>query len=279
MTRIAVTGVTGNLGRLVVEDLLAKVPPGDLVALARTPEKAADLPGRGVEVRRGDHDDAVSLDAALKGIEVLFLVSGPDMTPGVRLRQHRTVIDRAVRAGVRRIVYTGAAGAENDPVVGGPAADHTATEKALHESGTAYTVLRNALYSEAFLGTALAQARQTGEITSSTGGRPLNTARLRDLALAASAALTGAGHEKATYELYGPLWTYPELAAALARVLGGPVGYREVTDAEAGWLGSLFPAVRAGALATTGPDLARLLGRPAAGLEETAAALAARMGG
>ncbi|MFI6454539.1 NAD(P)H-binding protein [Streptosporangium amethystogenes] len=276
MTRIAVTGVTGNLGRLVVEDLLAKVPPGDLVALARTPEKAADLPGRGVEVRRGDHDDAVSLDAALQGIEVLLLVSGPDMTPGVRLRQHRTVIDRAVRAGVRRIVYTSAAGAENGQ---GPAADHPATEEALHTSGTAYTVLRNALYSEAFLGTALAQARQTGEITSSTGGRPLNTARLRDLALAASAALTGAGHENATYELYGPLWTYPELAVALARVLGGPVGYREVTDAEAGWLGSLFPAVRAGALAATGPDLARLLGRPAAGLEETAAALAARMGG
>ncbi|MGW0591134.1 NAD(P)H-binding protein [Streptosporangium sp. NPDC002607] len=276
MTRIAVTGVTGNLGRLVVEDLLAKVPPGDLVALARTPEKAADLPGRGVEVRRGDHDDAACLDAALQGIEVLLLVSGPDMTPGVRVRQHRTVIDRAVRAGVRRIVYTSAAGAENGQ---GPAADHTATERALRESGTAYTVLRNALYSEAFLGTALAQARQTGEITSSTGGRPLNTARLRDLALAASAALTGAGHENATYELHGPLWTYPELAVALTRVLGSPVGYREITDAEAGWLGSLFPAVRAGALAATGPDLARLLGRPAAGLEETAAALAARMGG
>lgn len=107
------TGVTGNLGRLVIEDLLTRVPPRDLVALARTPEKAGDLPGRGVEVRHCDHDDAASVDAALAGVGVLLLVSGSDMTPGIRVRQHRTVVDAAVRAGVRRVVYTGGAGAED----------------------------------------------------------------------------------------------------------------------------------------------------------------------
>ncbi|MER6829167.1 NAD(P)H-binding protein [Streptosporangium sp. NPDC000563] len=273
---IAVTGVTGNLGRLVIEDLLARVPARDLVALARTPKKAEDLLGGGVEVRHCDHDDAASVDAALAGIEVLLLVSGPDMTPGVRVRQHRAVVEAAVRAGVRRVVYTSAVGAEDGR---GPVADHTATERALREAGPAYTVLRNALYSEAFLGAALVQAGKEGEITSSTGGRPLNTARLRDLALAASAALTGSGHENATYELLGPLWTYPELAEVLTRVLGRPIEHREITDAEAGWLGGVFPAVRAGALATTGSDLARLLGRPPSGLEETVTALVARTAG
>ncbi|MEV0754057.1 NAD(P)H-binding protein [Streptosporangium sp. NPDC050280] len=273
---IAVTGVTGNLGRLVIEDLLARVPARDLVALARTPKKAEDLLGGGVEVRHCDHDDAASVDAALAGIEVLLLVSGPDMTPGVRVRQHRTVVDAAVRAGVLRVVYTSAVGAEDGR---GPVADHTATERALREAGPAYTVLRNALYSEAFLGAALAQAGKEGEITSSTAGRPLNTARFRDLALAASAALTGSGHENATYELLGPLWTYPELAEVLTRVLGRPIEHREITDAEAGWLGGVFPAVRAGALAATGSDLARLLGRPPSGLEETVTALVARTAG
>ncbi|GAA4198430.1 SDR family oxidoreductase [Streptosporangium oxazolinicum] len=276
MTRIAVTGVTGNLGRLVVEDLLTRVPPGDLVALARTPEKAGDLPGRGVEVRHCDHDDTASVDTALAGIDVLLLVSGPDLTPGVRVRQHRTVVDAADRAGVRRVVYTSGAGAEDGQ---GPVADHTATERALREAGPAYTVLRNAPYSEAFLGAALAQAGKEGEITSSTGGQPLNTARFRDLALAASAALTGSGHENATYELRGPLWTYPELAEVLTRVLSRPVEHREITDAEAGWLGGVFPAVRAGALAETGPDLARLLDRPPSSLEETVTALIARTAG
>ncbi|WP_245966245.1 NAD(P)H-binding protein [Sphaerisporangium album] len=273
MTKIALTGVTGNLGRIAVEDLLGRAGPAGVVALARTPEKAAPLAARGVEVRHADYDLPDTLDGALAGVEVLLLVSGPDLTPGVRVAQHQAVVERAVRAGVRRIVYTSALGADDGE---GFAADHGVTEKAIAASGLSYTFLRNALYSEAFVGAALAQARQIGTVTSSTGGRPLNTARLRDLALAASAALTGTGHENAVYELRGPLWTYPELAEALAAALGGPVGYREVTDAEAGWLGALAPMVRAGALAETGPDLERLLGRPATDLPGTIAALLAR---
>ncbi|MEV6986184.1 NAD(P)H-binding protein [Sphaerisporangium sp. NPDC051017] len=273
MTKIAVTGVTGNLGRIAVDDLLGRVSPADVVALARTPEKAAPLAARGVEVRHGDYDRPDTLDGALAGVEVLLLVSGPDLTPGVRVAQHEAVIERAVRAGVRRIVYTSGLGADSGQ---GFAADHGLTEKAIAASGLSHTFLRNALYSEAFLGAALAEARQKGTVTSSTGGRPLNTARLRDLALAASAALTGTGHENATYELRGPLWTYPRLAEALAAALGVPVEYREVDDAEAGWLGSLGPAVRAGAFAETGPDLERLLGRPATDLAGTVEALLAR---
>ena len=44
MTTYAITGASGHLGRLVVQELLARgVPASDVVALARTPEKAADL--------------------------------------------------------------------------------------------------------------------------------------------------------------------------------------------------------------------------------------------
>ncbi|WP_371785832.1 NAD(P)H-binding protein [Streptosporangium subroseum] len=275
MTKIAITGVTGNFGRIVIEDLLTRVSPGDLVAVVRTSGKAADLTGRGVEVRHGDYDDPASLDTAFGGVDLLLLVSGSDLTPGVRVVQHRTVVERAAKAGVRRIVYTSAIGAESGQ---GSSADHAATEKMIGESGLTYTVLRNTLYSEAFVGTALAQANETGEVVSSIASRPLNTARLRDLALAAGAVLSGSGHDNATYELRGPLWTYPELAEALAKVLRRPVAYREVTDAEAGWLGSLFPMVRAGAFARTTPDLSRLLGRPATGLEDTIAAFIERVG-
>ncbi|GAA2097575.1 NAD(P)H-binding protein [Actinomadura alba] len=273
MAEIAVTGATGNLGRIVIEDLLTRVGPEDLIAIARTPGKAADLTERGLEVRHGDYGDAGSLDGALAGVRTLLLVSSPDLTPGVRVVQHRAVIDAAARAGVRRLVYTSGIGAGDGLDFG---ADHSATEQALEKSGLTRTVLRNALYSEAFLGTALAQASRTGEVTSATEGQRLSTARLRDLALAASAALTGDGHENATYDLYGPLWTYAELAETLSGVLGKPVAHREVTDAEAGWLGALFPLVRSGALTRTGGDLERLLGRPPAGLHETVTALIER---
>lgn len=49
-----ITGVTGKLGRVAVEDLLSRVPAGEVAAVARDPRKAADLAARGVDVRQGD---------------------------------------------------------------------------------------------------------------------------------------------------------------------------------------------------------------------------------
>src|SRR4051794_11400412 len=109
MTTFAVTGVTGHLGRLVVAELLARgVPTADVVALARTPEKAADL---GVPVRRADYSDPATLGDALAGVDVLLLVSGTEL--GQRVAQHTNVVKAAAAAGVRRVAYTSIANAEH----------------------------------------------------------------------------------------------------------------------------------------------------------------------
>ncbi len=89
MTKIAVTGVTGNLGRVALEDLLTKKPSGGLIAIARSPEKAARFAAKGVEVRYGDFNTPSTLDAALAGVEQLLLVSGSDLTSGIRVKQHQ----------------------------------------------------------------------------------------------------------------------------------------------------------------------------------------------
>ena len=69
---IAITGATGQLGRLVVQRLKEKVPAGEIVAIARSAAKAADL---GVEVREADYDRPETLEAALAGVDTLLLVS------------------------------------------------------------------------------------------------------------------------------------------------------------------------------------------------------------
>src|SRR3954449_564425 len=115
MTVTAVTGATGQLGHLIVEGLLsAEVPAGNVVALARTPEKAADLQARGVAVRLADYDAPGTLPAALAGIEQLMLVSASE--PGRRVPQHAAVIDAAKAAGVSRIVYTSITRADTNPM-------------------------------------------------------------------------------------------------------------------------------------------------------------------
>ena len=269
---IVVTGATGKLGRIVVEDLLTKLPADQVAVVARTPERAEDLAERGVEVRQGAYDDPASLETAFAGADKLLFVSSPDVAPGVRPRQHGQVVDAARTAGVGHIVYTSAIGADDGALF---LADHTITEAAIRSSGLTYTLLRNTFYTEEFVNSGLAAAVEAGELTAPALAHPLVTATRADLALAASAVLVGDGHDDAVYELRGPGWTFPELAEALASVAGRPVTFREVAD-DASPLAFIVPLLRRREFGQPTTDLEKLLGRPATGVEP---ALRAALGG
>ncbi|MFE7405991.1 SDR family oxidoreductase [Isoptericola sp. NPDC057559] len=280
---IAVTGTSGHLGRLVVESLLARgAAPADVVALARSTEKVADLAARGVVVREADYDRPETLVPALDGVDVLVLVSGSAV--GQRARQHGAVIDAAKGAGVGRVVYTSAPHADTSPLVLAP--EHKATEELLAASGLSTTVLRNGWYTENYLGD-VQQARETGEIAHSVGDGRVASASRADYAEAAAVVALDAhrdgGHDGAVYELSGDVaWDFDELAATAAEVLGRPVAYRPLTAEEhrdallaagldegtAGFVVALDGDTRAGLLAETSGDLARLVGRPTTPLAE-----------
>ena len=74
MTTYAVTGATGKLGRLVLDELLQQADADDVVALARDPSALADYAAKGVQVRRADYDDPASVDAALEGVDRVLLL-------------------------------------------------------------------------------------------------------------------------------------------------------------------------------------------------------------
>lgn len=73
---LAVTGATGGLGTLVIDALLRRVPPTQVVALARDPDKTAPIAAKGVEVREFDYDRPGALGDALVGVNRLLLISG-----------------------------------------------------------------------------------------------------------------------------------------------------------------------------------------------------------
>ena len=263
---ITVTGVTGKLGGIVLDDLRSRVPADQIVAVARTPEKV----DAGVEVRRGDYDDPASLRAAFAGADVLLLVSSPDVTPGVRPRQHGNAITAAVEAGVGRIVYTSGIHAKDGPAF---LRDHGATEDLLAASGVPFTLLRNTFYEEALVNPGLREAVAAGELLGADKGVPVNFATLRDLGLAASAALTEDGHAGAVHELRGPLWTVAELAATLTEVAGTPVAYRAVDSASLGPAAFVHDLVAEGLFREPSEDLAKLLGREPTSLRDAVAAV------
>jgi len=276
---IAVTGATGHLGRLVIDELRRSRPAGSLVAIARDASRAQDLAEAGVLVREAAYEDRAALVRALAEVRVLLLVSGSEV--GRRVEQHRNVVEAAVEAGVEHVVYTSAPRADTSALVLAP--EHRATEEMLRDSGLAWTILRNNWYTENYVGT-LAQAAETGEIVSAAGEGRVASASRADLAAGAAAVLLGEGHEGKVYELGGDhAWDFHELAAAASKVVGREGVYKPV-DAEtlrsilvqhagldegtAGFVVQLDLDIAAGLLAETTGELSALLGRPTTPLEE-----------
>lgn len=273
---IAVTGATGQLGRLIIENLKSKVAADGIVALVRSPEKAGDL---GVEARAFDYSRADQLDPALAGVDTLMLVSSSEI--GQRTAQHRNVIEAAKQAGVGRIVYTSVLHADTSPL--DLAAEHRETEAALAEAGIPTTILRNGWYSENYAGS-VKGARMSGALVGSAGEGRVSSAARADYAEAAAVVLTSAGHKGKTYELAGDeAWTLPDLAAAISLQTGRDIPYKDLPEADyaavlkgagvpegfaqaiAGW----DVAASKGALFDDGHQLSALIGRPTTPLAQT----------
>ena len=135
----AITGATGQLGRLVIDTLLESVPPAQIVAIVRSAAKAADLAARGVQIRVADYEQPASLVAALAGVDKLLLISSSEI--GRRAAQHRAVIDAAKAARVSLLAYTSVLHADRSTL--GLAEEHRQTEQMLKASGVPTVLLRN----------------------------------------------------------------------------------------------------------------------------------------
>jgi len=270
---VAVTGASGQLGRLVVEALLRR-EAGPIVAIVRDPSKVADLADRGVEVRQASYDDAEALDRALAGVDRLLLVSGTDF--GKRVDQHTTVIRAAERAGVQLLAYTSIPVATENPMI--LAQEHRGTEAALAASTVPYTVLRNGWYWENYLG-GLAPAIEGGVLYGAAGQGRVSAAARADYAEAAAVVLSTDGHAGQVYELGGDEHlTYSDLAQVISQVSGKPVRYQDLPEADyvaalegaglpdylAKGLADADTGISKGLLEVTTGDLHKLIGRPAA---------------
>lgn len=276
---IAITGATGQLGRLVVQKLKEKINPGDIVGLVRSPEKAADL---GITVRAADYTQPATLEAALQGIDTLLLISGNDI--GHRTAQHANVINAAKKSGVKRIVYTSLLRADTSPLSLAP--EHAQTEAQLKQSGLVYTILRNGWYTENYTG-AIAPALAHGALYGSAKDGKISSAPRADYADAAVAALTGTGHDGKIYELAGDTsYTLTQLAAEVSRQTGKDIPYRDIPEADyaaalkgaglpeglAAAIASWDVGVSHGALYDDGRQLSKLIGRPTGSLQDAVAA-------
>ena len=272
---IIVTGATGQLGSLIVNKLMDRVPADRIGVSVRDPQKAADLEARGVRVRQGDFGDADSLRHAFEGAtQILLVSSNARASGGDPLAQHSNAIDAAKAVGAKRIVYTSqmAASATSDFP---PARDHAVTEAMLAKSGLAWTALRHGFYAESGM-MINNYGLTTGTIEAPADGKVSWTTRA-DLAEADAIILADVGRfDGATPPLTAAeAIDLEEFAAIASDVLGRPVSRKVLSDEEfrakmaargapEGALTmalGLYVAARNGEFATVDPTLETLLGR------------------
>lgn len=114
--KIFMTGATGYIGQHLARELLAQ--GNDVVALVRSEEKARKLTAAGAACVIGDLNDKASIQKGMAGCEAVFHLAAyarvwPDekaIFQEVNIAGTRTILEAALKAGVKKVVFTSTAG-------------------------------------------------------------------------------------------------------------------------------------------------------------------------
>jgi uncharacterized protein YbjT (DUF2867 family) len=269
-----ITGATGEIGSRVVMRLLER---GERLRIfARDAQKGRARFGDRVEIAVGDLGDAASLQAALAGVETLFLVnSGPELA-----RRDEAAAYAAKAAGVKRLVKLSSMDAQQNNV--GTGAWHAKGEMVIRKSGIRFTFVEpSGFMSNALFWAPLIKAE--GVVRSYTGDGKISFIHPDDIAAVATEALTMPEYERACLPISGPeALSYGEMTAKIAAGSGRAIRFEEISEEEerkimGGWGEteemveahiSIYRAIRDGRLATVTNTVDRVLGRKAISFDQ-----------
>jgi NAD(P)H dehydrogenase (quinone) len=277
---ILITGATGQLGRKIIHSLMNKgTPANQIVAGARTVEKANNLAEQGVIVRHFDYNNPTSLTTALVGVKRMVLVSSSEV--GQRATQHENVINAAKQAQLELVAYTSLLKASTSSLA--LAKEHVLTEQALRKSGLAYALLRNSWYSENYTAN-IVPALEHGAVLGSAKDGKYATASRDDYAEAAAVVITSDNQAGKIYELAGDeAFTLDQYADTLSELANKPVIYQDLPaeeytqilikmglpEAFASLLSDADVGASKGDLYSDSNDLSTLIGRPTTSIKQS----------
>jgi NAD(P)H dehydrogenase (quinone) len=273
---IVVTGSTGRVGGLVVQELARRGEPMRLLVRDRSRAPQIDR----AEIVVADYDDPDTLAAALDEGDRVFMVSlwiGGD----ARLALHRSFVDAATRARVGQLVYLSFVNAAPDAVFS-HAREHGATEEMIRRSGLSWTAIRNSMYADDIPGwfDPDGVAREPGD------GARMSFSHRPEIAEAIAVVLTEQGHDGEVYDITTPeSVSMGDLARIASEVTGAPYRYEPSSDEEwlerwraqgrTGWSleagRTSYEALRAGEFDVVSDDYRKLTGRRPATIAEVIA--------
>lgn len=277
--KILVTGATGKLGSLVVENLLKLTSTENIAVSVRDITKANYLKEKGIEVRFGDFDKPESLTTAFKGIDKLLIIS-TDGDNDTRIRQHKNAINAAKENNVKFIAYTSVGKADTNTLP--LAIVHKETEKSIIETKIPYSFLRNNWYLENEI-SSFKEAVTTNIWTNSIDDAKVSWALRKDYAEAIAKVLVTDGHENTVYELSRKPVSVKELVGEISKVTGKEITVNNIDKTQYSemlksnglpepvveFIVSLQTSITNGSLNVESEDFEKLLGHPVTSIEDS----------
>lgn len=222
--KIAVTSASGQLGSAITKALIQEIGKENVIAIARTPKKAAHLD---VEVRKGDYNSREEFNEALKGVDKVLLVSGMD-EPQKRIQQHRNVIEAAKQNGVQKIVYTSIVGDEKNTAFSPVVQSNRQTEEDIRNPGLDFVIGRNGIYIEPDLEYIDTYIKEGGITNCAADGKCTYTSRL-ELGFAYAQILLNDDLNGQTLNLVGEAITQNQLASYINQVYGTDLTFTPIS--------------------------------------------------
>lgn len=224
--KILITGATGHLGNAVIETLVTKMPASNIIVLVRSNEKAVQLQAKGLTVCIGNYDDTASLEAAMKDVDTVLLISSTD--EGDRMQQHKNVVNTAKKVGVKTIAYTSRSLKDKASLFNQLMLEHFATEDYIEASGLQYIIFRNALYMDVLPLYVGKQVFETG-IFQPAGDGKVAFALRREMGEAMANVLIEENISNAVYHFTGSkAYSFDDVAEALSTLSGKAIKYTAV---------------------------------------------------
>ena len=230
MSKVIVTGVDGNFGGYVARNITQLKEKEDLIFTCPFEEGLKEFKDTGIDCRVANfnHPDE-QLVEAFKGGDTILIISAP-FVGAKRQAAHKNAIDAAIKAGVKKVVYTSLVNARDVENPSIEKIDHAWTEEYIESTELDYIFLRNSQYAEAMITSYLTS---NGNLLSCQGdGKMAYISRL-DCAMAAMYALTKDDMHKQVLNINGPeLLTLHEFAAIGNRETGMDVKVVDVSEEE-----------------------------------------------
>lgn len=204
--KVALTAASGQLGRVIVKQLVAEIGAENVVGTARNPSKAEHL---GISIKKGDYNCKADFDAALKGVDVVLIVSGMD-------------------APDKKIVYTSIVSDDGSSTFDAIVQSNRQTEQGIRESGLEWSIGRNGLYIEPDV-EYIEQYKKEDKIANCAAGGLCSYTTRSELAYAYAQMILNDDRNGKLFNLAGKAITQQQLTDYLNSAFGTDLVYEEMT--------------------------------------------------